>query len=86
MDVYHSPSLDVVLVEQVSGLFVVLDGDTTSAVFTLPGDAVQLLDPDDGKVAVLDEVRAALADVTMSAKARRAVADALDELTPDGAM
>lgn len=84
MDVHYSPTLDAVFVEQPSGLFetVLGEGGERCGVFTLPGDAVELLDPDDSVAEVLDRVRAALAGVTMSKKARADVAAALDELDP----
>lgn len=73
--------------ERPSGRFIVIDVKSVTwevrVAFALPDTAVELLDPDDGKSAVLAEVRAALADVRMSKTARAAVTDALDALDPE---
>lgn len=80
--VYRSAERDAVLVERAGAFDVLAPGERWTA-FTLPADAVELLDPDEGAAAVLERVRAALAAVTMSKKARADVAHALDELEPE---
>lgn len=77
---------DEVYVEQSSGLFHVVgeDGEHWSRV-CVPEAAVELLDPAQAREVVIDEVRAALAGVSMSKTARAAVAAALDDLIGDEA-
>lgn len=82
---YRSEWHDAVIVEQASGLLHLVTPDGCVSMFSLPGDAVELLDPDAGREQVLGDVRAALADVRMSKAARAAVLVVLDDLAPETA-